>query len=477
MGSKSASKEIMSSARVPVIPGYHGDNQDVDFLLKEADKIGYPILIKAVSGGGGKGMRIVNNAKEFEEALNSAKREATSSFGDDRVLIEKYLKRPRHIEFQVFADKHGNAVHLFERDCSVQRRHQKIIEEAPAPHMPEDLRNRMGVAAVNAAKAVGYVGAGTVEFILNCDDNSFYFMEMNTRLQVEHPITEMITGQDLVEWQLRVAAGETLPLRQEDLKINGHAFEARVYAENPRRGFLPGTGKLVHLSPPTSSPTVRVETGVRQGDEVSVFYDPMIAKLVVWDKDRKSALRKLGLSLAEYRIVGLTTNIDFLNGLSTHPAFIAGEVETGFIPRYHNDLFKPAEPPSPKALAMAVLAAIAEEKQEINHTADKRGSVNDPWTTLTGWRAGYGEARTFKFVNAIKEDSEEKGQEYTVHVTYVSQDNYKMRITHTAKGEHDVTLNVNGKVGPNGDVQARIGARLYPSSSHGNSRLGSWCWW
>jgi 3-methylcrotonyl-CoA carboxylase alpha subunit len=292
MGSKSESKLIMGRAGVPLVPGYHGSDQDDAMLAREAEAIGYPVLIKASAGGGGKGMRVVEKREEFADALAAARREAKSAFGDDTVLLEKYLAEPRHIEIQVFADTRGNCVHLFERDCSVQRRHQKVLEEAPAPGMTRERRAQMGAAAIAAAKAIGYVGAGTVEFIVD-RGGTFYFMEMNTRLQVEHPVTEMITGLDLVEWQLRVAAGEKLPLKQDQVEICGHAIEARIYAEDPDHGFLPSIGRLAHLRAPTLSPEVRVDTGVRAGDEISQFYDPMLAKLIVWGEDRAAALRRL----------------------------------------------------------------------------------------------------------------------------------------------------------------------------------------
>ncbi|CAG8483519.1 6012_t:CDS:10 [Ambispora leptoticha] len=331
MGSKSESKEIMTAASVPVVPGYHGSNQDPAFLKDKAAEIGYPVLIKAIKGGGGKGMRIVNDPSEFDLQLESSKQEAIKSFGDDQVLIEKYILTPRHIEVQVFGDMYGNAVYLFERDCSVQRRHQKILEEAPAPGLSEELRNELGQKAVTAAKAVNYVGAGTVEFIFDNETQQFYFMEMNTRLQVEHPVTEMVTNTDLVQWQLEVAAGNKLPLTQNDLRLDGHAFEARIYAENPDNNFLPDIGPLIHLHTPQSSSTVRLETGFEQGDEISVHYDPMIAKLIVKGVDRTEALRILRKALNDYEVVGLHTNIEFLKKLSSHPAFIAEELETGFI--------------------------------------------------------------------------------------------------------------------------------------------------
>uniref|UniRef100_A0A804LRN0 Methylcrotonoyl-CoA carboxylase subunit alpha n=1 Tax=Zea mays TaxID=4577 RepID=A0A804LRN0_MAIZE len=302
MGDKSASKRIMGAAGVPLVPGYHGADQDVELLKLEADKIGYPVLIKPTHGGGGKGMRIVERPDEFVDSVLSAQREAAASFGVNTLLIEKYITQPRHVEVQVFGDQHGNAIYLYERDCSLQRRHQKIIEEAPAPNVPAEFRSHIGGAAVSAAKAVGYYNAGTVEFIVDTLSGEFYFMEMNTRLQVEHPVTEMIVGQDLVEWQIRVANGERLPLSQEQVPLNGHAFEARIYAENVPRGFLPATGTLHHYRPVPSDPTVRVETGVEEGDTVSMHYDPMIAKLVVWGESRTAALVKLKKCLSTFQV-------------------------------------------------------------------------------------------------------------------------------------------------------------------------------
>lgn len=303
MGIKSTSKIIMANAGVPIINGYHGEDQSDETLIKEANKIGFPLMIKAVRGGGGKGMRIADTKEDFLSSLNSARTESEKAFNDSNVLLERYVRSPRHVEVQIFADMHGNAVYLYERDCSVQRRHQKVIEEAPAPNITNELRRELGEAAVRAAKAVGYVGAGTVEFILDKEDFSFHFMEMNTRLQVEHPITEMITGTDLVEWQIKVASGEVLPLTQDQIKMNGHAFEARIYAEDPRGGFLPGAGPLEHLTTPTPNELVRIESGVRQGDEVSVHYDPMIAKLVVWGKNRQEALNSLIAQLTDYHVM------------------------------------------------------------------------------------------------------------------------------------------------------------------------------
>ncbi|PHV13212.1 acetyl/propionyl/methylcrotonyl-CoA carboxylase subunit alpha [Chitinimonas sp. BJB300] len=386
MGSKSAAKTLMETASVPLVPGYHGDKQDLALLQREADKMGYPVLIKASAGGGGKGMKIVEKSADFTAQLASAQREAQSSFGDARVLIEKYLTKPRHIEIQVFADTHGDAVYLFERDCSVQRRHQKVLEEAPAPGMTTERRVEMGTAAVNAAKAIGYVGAGTVEFIFDTLTGAFYFMEMNTRLQVEHPVTEMITGQDLVEWQLRVASGESLPLKQHELKIHGHAFEARVYAEDPARDFLPQIGHLLHLRQPAENAHVRVDTGVESGDEISPWYDPMIAKLIVWDESRERALDRLAHALSEYEVVGLDTNLAFLRQLASHPAFAACELDTGFIARHHAVLIPPTPPVGTDTLAMAALAELAQVEAH-NLTMRQRSSEPaSPWWEADGWR-------------------------------------------------------------------------------------------
>ena len=385
MGSKSAAKKIMEEAQVPLVPGYHGSNQDPDFLAQQAGAIGFPVLIKASAGGGGKGMRAVWQQADFADALAGAKREAKSAFGDDRVLLERYLTKPRHVEIQVFADSHGNAVHLFERDCSIQRRHQKVLEEAPAPGMLPALREKMGKAAVAAAQAIGYVGAGTVEFLLD-EDGSFYFMEMNTRLQVEHPVTEMITGQDLVEWQLRVAGGDPLPLRQKELTIGGHAIEARIYAEDPSRDFLPSIGRLSHLRTPAENAHVRIDTGVREGDEVSIHYDPMVAKLIVWDTDRAGALRRLKSALAEYQVVGVTTNIGFLSQVAAHPAFAAGDFDTGFIERHRAALFPESAPASDRVLALACLDVLLRRTAEAQGSARSSADPFSPWHSTSGWR-------------------------------------------------------------------------------------------
>ena len=388
MGSKSAAKNIMAKAKVPLVPGYHGDDQDPNRLLGEASTIGYPVLIKATAGGGGKGMKVVECSADFAAALASAQREAKAGFGDDRVLIEKYLTAPRHIEIQVFADTHGNAVYLFERDCSVQRRHQKVLEEAPAPAMNPEHRRAMGEAAVAATKAIGYVGAGTVEFIAAdsfARDGTFYFMEMNTRLQVEHPVTERVTGEDLVEWQLRVAAGEPLPKRQEELVLSGHAIEARIYAEDPDRGFLPSIGTLVHLRAPVEDRAVRVDTGVRAGDAISPYYDPMIAKLIVHAQDRPAALRRLGEALAEYEIVGVATNVAFLQRVIAHQAFASGNVDTGLITRHHAALFPPATPVPATALLAATLAEARTLVAERAAAVRASGDAHSPWHVVDPW--------------------------------------------------------------------------------------------
>ncbi|MFZ1244631.1 MAG: acetyl/propionyl/methylcrotonyl-CoA carboxylase subunit alpha [Azonexus sp.] len=396
MGSKSEAKKLMGMAAVPLTPGYHGDDQTPALLHKEADTIGYPVLIKAAAGGGGKGMRLVEKSEDFPESLASCKREAASSFGNEHVLIEKYITKPRHIEIQVFADTLGDCVYLFERDCSVQRRHQKVLEEAPAPGMTEARRHEMGKAAVAAAKAVGYVGAGTVEFIAN-QDGSFFFMEMNTRLQVEHPVTEMITGQDLVEWQLRVAAGLPLPLAQEQLQIRGHALEARIYAEDASKGFLPSTGTLIRLSPPAESLNVRVDTGVEEGDEITPYYDPMIAKLIVWDEHRDAALARMRKALADYQVAGVTTNIDFLSRLVACPAFAGADLDTGLIERQKDFLFPTTQTVPRDTLLVATVGELLWEQHAAKQAAKTSGDPHSPWHARDGWRMNLSSARTISF--------------------------------------------------------------------------------
>jgi len=384
MGSKSAAKTIMSAAGVPVVPGYHGDDQSLEKIREAAGDIGYPVLLKAIAGGGGKGMRLVNNASEIEPAHAAVRREGLSSFGNDDLLVEKYLTQPRHVEFQIFCDRHGNAVYLFERDCSVQRRHQKVIEEAPAPGMSTDLRKQMGDAAVKAARAIDYEGAGTIEFLLD-QDGSFYFMEMNTRLQVEHPVTEMITGQDLVEWQLRVASGETLPLLQGDLEIKGHAFEARVYAEDTEHDFMPATGTLEYLHAPTEGRHVRLDTGVLQGDEISVYYDPMIAKLIVWDENRERALARMAKALSEYHISGVTTNIPFLYNIVTSRAFVEAQLDTGFIEKNRESLFHTSIAERMQDLPLASLFLLL-RLEKASAARARSADPWSPWNTVNAWR-------------------------------------------------------------------------------------------
>ena len=403
MGSKSAAKALMEKAKVPLVPGYHGDDNEPGFLAGQAERIGYPVLIKASAGGGGRGMRKVDKAEDFTAALASCQREAKASFGDDHVLVERYVTKPRHIEIQVFGDTQGNCVYLFERDCSVQRRHQKVLEEAPAPGMSEARRAEMGAAAVAAAKAVGYVGAGTVEFIaeeVGDGDLRFYFMEMNTRLQVEHPVTEAITGHDLVEWQLRVAAGQPLPAQQHELKIHGHAIEARICAENPDANFLPATGTLSVLRWPDhvsfrrnadaqqwhDPAAVRVDAGVREGDAISPYYDSMIAKLIVWGENRAQALARLDAALRDTHIVGLNTNVAFLLRVAASPSFSTADLDTALIERERAVLFDAPGLPLPLAAAGVIAQKIAGE-QALEGV--------DPWSRRDGWRIHGGARRRF----------------------------------------------------------------------------------
>ncbi|KAJ5992789.1 hypothetical protein N7451_008513 [Penicillium sp. IBT 35674x] len=373
MGDKSRSKEIMLAAGVPCVPGYHGHNQDPQFLEAEADKIKYPVLIKAIKGGGGKGMRIASSKAEFQAQLESAKSESMNSFGDDNVLVEKYITTPRHIEVQVFADKHGNSVALGERDCSIQRRHQKILEESPAPHLPDATRKDIWAKARSAALAVGYEGAGTVEFIFDNDTGEFYFMEMNTRLQVEHPVTEMVTGQDLVHWQIMVAEGAPLPLTQEQVEEriarSGHGIEARIYAENPNQGFVPDSGRLIHVRTPTTTDDVRIDAGFVEGDDVSAHYDPMISKLIVRGETREEAIRKLSAALEQYEVAGPITNIEFLKTICRSPDFISGNVETGYIEKHREELFAP-KPIEDETLAQVALACLHRDAQSAARPSD-----------------------------------------------------------------------------------------------------------
>ncbi len=386
MGSKSAAKQLLEKVQVPLVPGYHGDKQDEKFLAEQAKKIGFPVLLKAALGGGGKGMRIVENAKEFSAALASAQREAQASFGDAKMLIEKYIVKPRHVEVQVFADQHGNCVHLFERDCSIQRRHQKIIEEAPAPGMTDELREAMTHAAIKAAKAINYVGAGTIEFLLDADDQ-FYFMEMNTRLQVEHPVTEMITGTDLVAWQLKVAAGEELPLSQDKINLHGHAFETRIYAEDPDNNFLPSIGHIHYLHEPTASKHVRIDTGIQQDDDISIHYDPMIAKLVVWGEDRQAALQQLQQALAEFNVLGVKSNLNFLRTIVAIDDFAKANLSTSFIPEHEKQLAPQETKTSQTALSLASLFSAIQQQTQQNRIAEQQQESNSPWFIADAWQA------------------------------------------------------------------------------------------
>ncbi|MEO8020473.1 acetyl/propionyl/methylcrotonyl-CoA carboxylase subunit alpha [Polaromonas sp.] len=438
MGLKAESKQLMQKAGVPLVPGYHGSDQDPALLKREADRIGYPVLIKASAGGGGKGMRAVEKSEDFEAALASCKREAINSFGDDAVLVEKYAQRPRHIEIQVFGDSHGNYVYLFERDCSVQRRHQKVLEEAPAPGMTGAMRQQMGEAAVAAARAVNYVGAGTVEFIVEQRSDgtmNFFFMEMNTRLQVEHPVTEAITGLDLVEWQLRVASGEKLPLAQEQLRIHGHAIEARICAESPDNNFLPATGTLhVYGLPPSVSferGLVRVDAGVREGDVISPFYDSMIAKLIVHGDTREQALARMDEALAQVHIVGLSTNVQFLRHVVKSRSFAQADLDTALIPREEAVLFKQEKIGLPLAAAAAVALSLLEEKAQ---------ETNDPFSKRDGWRSHGVTERRFEF--------EFHGEAAQAKLTYLHDGGLRLAV-----GGEDVLL----FAGSGGAVDVRFG--------------------
>jgi 3-methylcrotonyl-CoA carboxylase alpha subunit len=436
MGSKSTAKALMEAAGVPLTPGYHGDRQEAAFLHEQADRIGYPVLIKASAGGGGKGMRRVDASGEFLAALASCRREAAAAFGDDRVLIERYIVQPRHIEVQVFGDLFGSVVSLFERDCSVQRRHQKVLEEAPAPGMSEERRAAMSTAACDAARAVGYVGAGTVEFIVD-QSGSFHFMEMNTRLQVEHPVTEMVTGLDLVEWQLRVAAGEPLPLAQNQLAMRGHAIEARIYAEDPARDFLPSIGRLVHVRTPAESAHVRVDAGVEQGDAITPFYDPMIAKLIVWDETRELALRRMTRALSEYQIVGVTTNIAFLQRLVASPSFAGAVLDTSLIER-EKDWLQAADASAPDEFGL--LAALAVLQRERREELESQRHGYSPWKTRDGWRMASSLQRELLFLHG--------DIHWPIRVKYLA-NVYRMRV-----GEQ--WFSVRGELGANGALIATI---------------------
>ncbi len=400
MGSKALAKRLMEKAGVPVVPGYHGDTQGAKFLETQARKIGFPLLIKAVLGGGGKGMRLVTALKDFQDALGGARREAKAAFGNDQVLLEKYIETPRHIEVQVFGDAFGNAVHLFERDCSIQRRHQKVIEEAPAPGMTETLRARLTEAALNVAKAIKYENAGTVEFIVDAaggldDDTRFYFMEMNTRLQVEHPVTEMVTGLDLVEWQIRIARGEALPLQQKDIALDGHAIEARLYAEDPEAEFLPQTGTLHWYKFPDENATFRLEGGYGLGDEVSVYYDPMLAKLITWGATREDARLRMSEVIKASSVAGVKTNLAYLGALVGHKAFALGDVSTHFISDYEHSLTL-SPPEAPEEMVLVAALGYLEDRRYAQGQFKKDRDEFSPWRT-GGWRMNHDYAETLSF--------------------------------------------------------------------------------
>ncbi|NTE58614.1 acetyl/propionyl/methylcrotonyl-CoA carboxylase subunit alpha [Agrobacterium tumefaciens] len=441
MGGKSEAKALMTAAGVPVVPGYHGDEQAEKRLASEADKIGYPVLLKASAGGGGKGMRIVRQKREFAAELAGAKREALAAFGNDRMLIEKYLERPRHVEVQVFADSHGKCVSLFERDCSIQRRHQKVIEEAPAPGLPNALRQRMYDAATAAARAIDYRGAGTVEFLLD-PSGDFYFMEMNTRLQVEHPVTEYITGLDLAEWQIRVANGEALPEGWSVLRINGHAIEARIYAEDPAHDFLPSIGTVSHLVFPDEGPHLRIDSGIRAGDAITVHYDPMIAKLIVWDQDRPAAVRRLRLALEKLAICGVISNVAFLARLARLESFAAADLDTGFIARNEAALFTPSAIGGGE-IAIAALGLLLSRQKMATTSSLPSADPYSPWNSTSAFRLNAPTRETLNFTL--------DHQPLTVAITH-EEDGFSLEID-------GGTIRIGGNLAENGRLRAVIDGR------------------
>jgi 3-methylcrotonyl-CoA carboxylase alpha subunit len=447
MGSKVKARRIMEAAGVPVVPGYHGSKQDLTTLKGAAKKIGYPVMLKASAGGGGRGMRMVEKAKDLEAAIQSAKREAKAAFGDATLLIEKCVINPRHVEVQVFADRFGNSVSLSERDCSVQRRHQKVLEEAPAPGISQEVKEEMAAAAIASADAIGYVGAGTVEFLFT-PEGDFYFMEMNTRLQVEHPVTEMIFGEDLVEWQLLVAAGNELPREQMELIPSGHALEARLYAEDPFKGFLPTGGIIERFRlgrVEEYGGAVRIDTAVKEGDEVSSHYDPMIAKVVVWGVDRDTALRRMSAVLEDMEIAGLVSNLQFLRRAFAHPAFQMGEVDTGFIERHKDDLLFEADTPTEEALALASLSIMLRRSDEVADTARSSTDPFSPWYSTSGWRMNSDNHHVLNF--RLQADMEV--EPVTVHFR---QDSFILEMPHT-------TLAASGSFDEEGSLVADLGGR------------------
>ncbi|MDH3315053.1 MAG: acetyl/propionyl/methylcrotonyl-CoA carboxylase subunit alpha [Gammaproteobacteria bacterium] len=449
MGSKSAALELMSKARVPVLPGYRGGDQSDEALLEAAKSLGFPLMVKPVAGGGGKGMRIVTSTEGFKRAIESSRREALAAFGDGELLLERYLEHARHVEVQVFADTHGNVLHLYERDCSIQRRHQKVIEEAPAPGLSDALRERMGAVAVRAAEAIGYVGAGTVEFLLDPDaanqkkkkSDPFFFMEMNTRLQVEHPVTEMVLGVDLVEWQLRVASGEPLPKTSAELVPSGHAVEARIYAEDPCRGFLPASGRLTHLKTPTG-PGVRVDTGVRKGDIIGVHYDPMIAKLIAHGRDRTEAVRRLSRALKGYEILGVTTNVAYLSRIVAHPSYVTADFDTGFVERFRDALMQ-SQGTEFEAADAAVAAVLYLATKEFFTGKQAAQDNPSPWSRLHGFRLN---------ADAVEHIRLRAGEETRLFTLKRSQGGIDI----VCNGE---ALRCSARFGPNGSFDAHIDGR------------------
>ncbi|WP_250658176.1 acetyl/propionyl/methylcrotonyl-CoA carboxylase subunit alpha [Alkalimarinus coralli] len=436
MGSKSQSKLIMSKAGVPLIPGYHGDDQSLDTLINASLEVGFPQLVKASAGGGGKGMRIVRSKDQVEQSIKAAQREALSSFGDEKLLIEKYIEQPRHIEVQIFCDQAGQGVYLYDRDCSIQRRHQKIIEEAPAPGLSDKTRQLMGEAALNCAKAINYVGAGTVEFLLD-KNQTFYFMEMNTRLQVEHPVTEMITQVDLVEWQLKIASGEPLPLTQQAIPCIGHAFESRIYAESPANDFLPATGKIRYMAQPEVSSDVRLDTGIRENDAISVFYDPMIAKLITWGDSRQSAARKMNLALNNFHIAGIDTNCDFLKRVTSHKAFLEQDITTEFIEAHRDSLFESVLPTVDDLLTAATLYIYSITE----HLSDSGYPNNpySPWDNTDFWNLNGTQAHTFSlnYENTSYAFQVSKGQSEQLSFVY---DGKTYQVTYSINANKITTL-------------------------------------
>jgi 3-methylcrotonyl-CoA carboxylase alpha subunit len=442
MGLKSEARRLVAEAGVPLVPGFHDPDQDPQRLRQAAAELGFPLLIKASAGGGGKGMRAAHSAEEFGRALESCRREAKTAFGDEAVLVEKFLPDVRHIEVQIFVDRRGNAVHLFERDCSLQRRYQKIIEESPAPGVTEALRQQLGETALAAARAAGYVGAGTVEFLLAAD-GAFYFNEMNTRLQVEHPVTELITGLDLVEWQLRVAAGEPLPLRQEEISHRGHAIEARLYAEDPARDFLPATGKLEALHFPAEETGLRIDTGVRQGDRVAIHYDPLLAKLLARGEDREDARRRLQRLLGEILVAGVTTNLDFLAAVLAHPDYAKAAVDTGFIERHRPTLFAAPLPEPAEARALAALFLQQHQASAAKKAAGASADPWSPWQGTDGWRLNAESCRQFVL---------HAGEAAFTVVLRRRQDGWLAEVAHGS-------LEIGGKMTAPGELAAEIAGR------------------